>query len=477
LKNSQVAVAAPKPQLQTPTAPRLSKADVAKMFETFNLAVTQAKQQFVDKRDEGDMYVAAGNAMRRAFPPPQLVSSAGQAEARPPASDGGRGDIDSVYETALAIMNARSSGDEDAHIVEVAINGAMASLDPHSGYMNPATYREMQTRGTFGGVGTEVTFTDGLLKVVAPIDDSPAMRAGVRANDVIVSIDDAPVQGLTLNQAVEKMRGPVNSRVKLKIVRPSVENPIEFTIVRDTIRVRAVRWRVEGGDIGYVRITSFNEQTEEAFRQALSEISRQIANDNLKGYIIDLRNNSGGLLNTVIAVADDLLERGEIVSIRGRNDSQHYSAKSGDVSNGKKIVVLINGGTASGSEILAGALQDDKRATLLGTRSFGKGSIQTIIPLGTDKGALRLTTSRYFTPSGSSIQAKGIVPDVEVLQNEPDDAKKSKPIGEATLSGHLPGRGVEQVASQSYVPPDPGDDKALIAAANLLRSGPNRSSR
>jgi carboxyl-terminal processing protease len=295
------------------------------------------------------------------------------------------------------------------------------------------------------------------------------MRAGIRANDVIVSIDDQPVQGLTLSQAVERMRGPVGSKVTLKIVRPNVSDPLFITIVRDTIRVRAVRWYIDGGDVGYIRITSFNEQTEDAFRQAIAGIANQVSNDNLKGYIIDLRNNPGGLLEKVIAVSDDVLERGEIVSLKMRTDTQRYAAKPGDLTRGKKIIVLINGGTASGSEILAGALQDNKRATLIGTRSFGKGSTQTIIPLGTDQGALRLTTARYFTPSGTSIQARGIMPDLEVLQDEPESAKKAKPIGEATLSGHLPGRGAEQVASQSYVPIEPRDDKALIAAGNMLR--------
>ncbi len=470
LKSTKVAVAAPAPQPQrAPSAPRLSRGDVEKMFGPLNQALTQVRQSYIDKRDEKDILIAANKAMTRAFPAPQAVSSAGSADMRAP--DGGKGDLNSVYDTALAIMNAQPSNKEDAHIVEVAINGALASLDPHSSYMNAQAYRDMQTqsRGTFGGVGTEVTLSDGLLKVVAPIDDAPAMRAGVRANDVIVSIDDQPTQGLTLSQAVERMRGPVGSKVTLKILRPNISDPLLVTIVRDTIRVRAVRWYIDGGDIGYIRISSFNEQTEEAFKQAISGISNQVSNDNLKGYIIDLRNNPGGLLDKVLAVTDDVLERGEIVSLRGRTDTQKYAAKPGDLTRGKRIVVLINGGTASGSEILAGALQDNKRATLIGTRSFGKGSIQTIIPLGADQGALRLTTARYFTPSGTSIQAKGITPDLEVLQDEPEAAKKAKPIGEATLSGHLPGRGAEQVASQSYVPPDPRDDKALVAAGNALR--------
>ena len=481
LKNSQLALATPKPAPVTrPAAPRLTKADVVKLFEPFNLAITQVEKNYVDPRDDRDLYVAASGAMRRAFPPAQQVSSAGQPEMRSAGNDNSRGDLNSVYETALAIMNERPSGSEDVHIVEVALNGMLASLDPHSNYMDANAYRDMQTqtRGTFGGVGLEVTMADGLLKVVSPIDGAPAAKAGVLANDVIVSIDDAPVQGLTLNQAVERMRGPVNSRVKLKIVRQKLENPFEVTIVRDTIRVVAVRSRVEGGDVGYIRITMFNEQTDDSFKQAVADITRQVVNDNLKGYVIDLRNNPGGLLTGVVSVSDELLERGEIVSTRGRNaqNNQHISAKPGDLSKGKRIVVLINGGTASGSEILAGALQDNKRATIIGTRSFGKGSIHTILPLGTDRGALRLTTARYFTPSGTSIQAKGIVPDIEVLQDEPDDVKKKgSPRGEATLTGHLHGQGVEQVASQSYVPPDPKDDKALTAAVNLLHTAQART--
>jgi carboxyl-terminal processing protease len=482
LKSSQLALAKPKavtPETR-PIAPRLAKADVAKLFEPFNLTVAQVEKNYVEKRDDRDMFVAASAAMRRAFPPAQQVSSAGQPEPRPAANDNAKGDLNSVYETALAIMNERPSNSEDAHIVGVAINGALAALDPHSSYMDPQAYRDMQiqTRGTFGGVGIEVTMADGLLKVVAAIDDTPAAKAGILANDVIVGIDDAPVQGLTLNQAVEKMRGPVNSRIKLKIVRQKLENPLEISIVRDTIRIRAVRWHVEGSDVGYIRITTFNEQTNESFTQAVAEITRQVANDNLKGYIIDLRNNPGGLLNEVVSVSDALLDHGDIVTTRGRNveETQRFTAKPGDLSKGKRLLVLINGGTASGSEILAGALQDNKRAMIIGTRSFGKGSTQTIIPLGTDRGALRLTTARYFTPSGTSIQAKGIVPDIEVLQDEPDDVKKKRsPIGEATLSGHLAGQGVEQIASQSYVPPDPKDDKALTTAVNLLHTAQVRT--
>jgi carboxyl-terminal processing protease len=382
---------------------------------------------------------------------------------------------DAVYDTALAIMNEQPTNSEDSRIVGVAINGALASLDPHSSYMNPTEYADMQTqtRGSFGGVGLEVTMDNGLIKVVSPTDEAPAAKAGILANDVVVSIDDESAQGLTLSQAVRKMRGPIGSKVRLRVIRPKQDLPIDYTIVRDTIRVTAVRWRVEN-DVGYIRITTFNEQTDQGFRQAIGEISKQIANDNLKGYVVDLRNNPGGLLKAVISVSDELLDRGEIVSMRGRtaNEMQRFSAKPGDLCKGKRVVVLINGGTASGSEILAGALQDNKRATLVGTRSFGNGSIQSFFPLDGGNGALRLTTSRYFTPSGNSIQAKGIIPDIEVLQDEPEDVKKKNaPAGEATLNRHLPGQGVEQVASQSYIPPDVKNDKALITAVALLHKG------
>lgn len=480
LRNSQVAVVPPKaaPAETRPSMPRLSKTDIVKVFEPFTQTVALVDKNYVDKRDDRDMFIAAVKAMHRAFPPPQQVSAAGQPDIRSVANDNGKGDLDSVYDSALAIMNDRPPGDDDTKVVELAINGALAALDPHSGYMNAAAFRDMQTqtRGTFGGLGIEVTMSDGLVKVVSPIDDSPGAKAGLLASDLIVKIDETLVQGLTLNQAVEKLRGPVGTKVKLKVVRQSVEHPIEFTITRDMIRVRAVRWRIESGDVGYVRITQFNQQADDSFKQALAEVSREVSNDNLKGYIIDLRNSPGGLLDQVIKVADEVLDRGEIVSTRGRSteNTQRFSAKPGDLTRGKRLVVLINGGTASGSEILAGALQDHKRATIIGTRSFGKGSIQTIIPLGTDRGALRLTTARYYTPSGNSIQARGIVPDIEVIQDEPDDTKQKRtPSGEAALGGHLPGQGVEQVASPSYVPPDPKDDKALTAAVNLLHRGQN----
>ena len=363
---------------------------------------------------------------------------------------------------------------DDSKLVESAISGMLTGLDPHSSYMDAKSFKDMQvqTRGEFGGLGIEVTMEDGLIKVVSPIDDTPASKAGIQANDIITNLDDEAVQGLTLNQAVDKMRGPVNTKIKLKIIRKGQDNPIEVTLTRDNIRVRSVRARVESDDIGYIRITPFNEQTTEGLKREIASLTKQIGEDKLKGFILDLRNNPGGLLEEAVTVSDAFLERGEIVSTRGRNaeETQRRVAHSGDLTKGKKVIVLINGGSASASEIVAGALQDHKRATLIGTRSFGKGSVQTIIPLGSGNGALRLTTARYFTPSGKSIQAKGITPDIEVLQDVPDELKsRTDTKGEASLRGHLKGdAGKEQTGSQSYVPPDAKDDKALKMADDLL---------
>ena len=360
----------------------------------------------------------------------------------------------------------------DSKLVESAISGMLQGLDPHSSYMDAKSFRDMtvQTRGEFGGLGIEVTMEDGLVKVVSPIDDTPASKAGILANDLIVQLDDENVQGLTLNQAVEKMRGPVNTKIKLKVIRKGQDKPLEITLTRENIRVRPVRARVEQDDIAYIRITSFNEQTTEGLKREIANLQNQLG-DKLKGFIIDMRNNPGGLLEEAVTVSDAFLDRGEIVSTRGRNteETQRRGAKSGDLTKGKPIMVLINGGSASASEIVAGALQDHKRATLIGTRSFGKGSVQTIIPLGQGNGALRLTTARYYTPSGKSIQAKGIIPDIEVLQDVPEELKaRTDTKGEASLRGHLKADGDEQTGSQSYVPPDPKDDKALKMAADLL---------
>ena len=364
---------------------------------------------------------------------------------------------------------------DDSKLIESAINGMLTGLDPHSIYMDPKSFRDMEAEdgGEFGGLGMEVTMEDGVIKVVTPIDETPAAKAGILANDLIVKVDDDPVQGMTLNQAVEKMRGRANTKVKLTIMRKGQDKPVEVSLTREIIRVRSVRSNVDGDDVGYIRMTQFTEQTTEELKKAVADITARISKDKLKGYVLDLRNNPGGLLDQAISVSSAFIQRGEIVSTRGRNpdETQSFTAKGGDLTKGKRLIVLINGGSASASEIVAGALQDQKRATILGSRSFGKGSVQTIIPLGSDNGALQLTTARYYTPSGRSIQAKGIVPDIEVLQNLPDDIKADTSTeGEASLRGHLKGdAGKEQAGSQSYIPPDEKNDKALTMAEELLR--------
>jgi carboxyl-terminal processing protease len=363
---------------------------------------------------------------------------------------------------------------DDAKLVEGAINGMITSLDPHSRYMNDSAWREMQetTHGEFGGLGIEVTMEDGLVKVVAPIDGTPAAKAGIMSGDLVTQIDDEAVQGLTLEQAVNKMKGAPNTKTKLTIVRKNADVPINVTIVREIIRVRPVSYHTDGGNIGYIRISSFSEQTTDELKKAINDISRQIPSQNLAGYVLDLRNNPGGLLDQAVSVSSAFMTRGEVVSTRGRRpeETQRFAARGGDLTKGKAVVVLINGGSASASEIVAGALHDHKRATLIGTRSFGKGSVQTIIPLGPGNGALALTTARYFTPSGRSIQAQGISPDIEILQDVPDELKGRAEIkGEASMRGHLSAEGAEQTGSQSYVPPNEKDDKALAAAYNVLR--------
>src|SRR5579884_3802830 len=311
----------------------------------------------------------------------------------------------------------------DETLIEGAINGMLTSLDPHSNYLNAKNFSDMkvQTRGEFGGLGIEVSMENGLVKVVSPIDDTPAARAGLKPGDYITQLNGVPVQGMTLPEAVEKMRGPENSEITLTIRREGRE-PFDVKLVRAKIKIQSVRSHLVGGNIGYIRITSFNEQTDVGLNAAMKSLKSQAINK-LVGIVLDLRNNPGGLLDQAVAVSDAFLDKGEIVSTRGRRseDAQRYNARPGDIASGLPIAVLINGGSASASEIVAGALQDHHRAILVGTRSFGKGSVQTIIPLP-GHGAMRLTTARYYTPSGRSIQAKGIDPDIIV-----DAAKIEKP--------------------------------------------------
>ena len=305
----------------------------------------------------------------------------------------------------------------DREVVESAINGMLQGLDPHSSYMNARSFRDMQvqTRGEFGGLGIEVSQEGGYVKVISPIDDTPAARAGVKPGDLITHLNGSSVQGLTLQEAVEQMRGERGTTIKLTIRRAGTEAPIELSLTRDVIRPQVARFRMEGNDVGYVRLSSFNEQTDAALRRAVTSL-RQQAGNNLKGLILDLRNNPGGLLDQAVQVSDDFLEQGEIVSTRARraDEGQRWNAKPGDITDGLRVVVLVNGGSASASEIVAGALQDHRRAIVLGTRSFGKGSVQPVMPIP-GNGAIRLTTARYYTPSGRSIQATGINPDIEVL--------------------------------------------------------------
>jgi carboxyl-terminal processing protease len=368
---------------------------------------------------------------------------------------------------------------DDLALIESAIDGMLTSLDPHSSYLSAKDFKDMQvqTSGKFGGLGIEVTMEEGIIKVVSPIDDTPAARAGVLAGDLIIAIDGETVQGLNLNQAVDRMRGAINTPISLTIKREGVQKPFDVRLVRDVITIHSVRSREEG-DIGYIRITTFNEQTFDGLKEAIDEIDEEIGRDKVRGYVVDLRNNPGGLLDQAISVSDAFLDRGEIVSTRGRHaeETRRHSAHSGDLAAGKPVIVLINGGSASASEIVAGALQDHGRATVVGTRSFGKGSVQTIIPLGSN-GALRLTTARYFTPAGRSIQAKGIDPDIEVIQELPPELAEQQdvePRGEASLRGHLTGEEVpegaeEESGSLAYVPPEPENDKQLIYAFDLLR--------
>jgi carboxyl-terminal processing protease len=363
---------------------------------------------------------------------------------------------------------------EEKKLVESAINGMLASLDPHSSYLNPEAAKDMrvQTRGEFGGLGIEVTMENELVKVIAPIEDTPAARAGVMAGDLIAEIDGEEVRGLTLPEAVDKMRGAVNTPIDLTIVREGAAEPIKLTIVRDVIKVKAVRHRVEQ-DVGYIKINSFTEKTFDDLQAAIDQIRKEIPADTLKGYVLDLRLNPGGLLDQAVSVSDTFLERGEIVSTRGREarNITRFDARAGDRLDGKPMIVLVNGGSASASEIVAGALQDHRRATILGTQTFGKGSVQTIIPLA-ESGALRLTTALYYTPAGTSIQGKGITPDIKVEQPLPDELLgRDVSRGESELKGHIQGSEEDEAGSGSaaYVPPEAKDDVQLNYALDLLR--------
>ena len=366
----------------------------------------------------------------------------------------------------------------EEEMIEAAISGMLAALDPHSSYLNPKNFKDMQvnTRGEFGGLGIQVTMEEGFVKVISPIDDTPAFRAGIEAGDIITQLDGESVQGMTLTQAVDKMRGKIGSDIKITIVREGRE-PFDVTLTRSVIKITSVRSHAEG-NIGYVRITSFNEQTDSNLQRAIEKLRSDIG-DKFAGLVLDLRNNPGGLLDQAVAVSDAFLDQGEIVSTRSRKpeDTQRFNARAGDLISGLPIVVLINGGSASASEIVAGALQDHRRAVLLGTKSFGKGSVQTIMPLS-GNGAMRLTTARYYTPSGRSIQAKGIDPDIEVKQSKIEELVPSRPRrSEADLRGALDAdtkpaadpEATDQLADGETVSEDKQVDYQLSRAVDLIR--------
>jgi len=350
----------------------------------------------------------------------------------------------------------------------------VSSLDPHSSYMNARNYGDMQvtTSGQFGGVGVQIQMEDGLIKVVTPIDGTPAAKAGIKSGDRIGAVDGVSIVGMSQDESIDKMRGAVGSKVTLTIIREGEKKPFDVTLIRSNVQVDATTFRREG-DVGYIRMPGFNQQTAPGLERAVRELKKQIG-PGIKGYVLDLRNNPGGLLDQAIQVSDDFLAGGEVVSTRGRHadDTQRYDAKSGDITEGKKVVVLINAGTASASEIVSGALQDHKRATIVGMTSFGKGSVQTIIPLANGGGALRLTTARYYTPSGHSIQAQGIIPDIQVAQGDEDNIPKLARQSEADLHGHLAGEPLPpKRVNAPVIKPAPGkkfDDFQLSYALDLV---------
>jgi carboxyl-terminal processing protease len=401
----------------------------------------------------------------------------------PPVKPGAsiNGELDLLGKVIRQVHDNYVDVPNDKTMFEGAINGMLTSLDPHSSYMTEEqlSAAEVEFVGEFGGLGLEVTADDGLIKVVSALDDTPASRAGLRANDIITEIDGDLVEELPLEKAVDRLHGAPGSTVDLTVARKGSDAPLHLKLKREVIRINPVKWHVEG-DVGYIRLSTFSEQTSSGLEKAVAALTSDIGS-NLKGYVIDLRNNPGGLVDQAVAVTDDLLGSGTILSIKGRHraDDERMTATPGDIAAGKPIVVLINAGTASAAEIVTGALQDDKRAAVVGTRSFGKGTVQTIVPLGEGKGALRMTTARYFTPSGRSIQAKGIEPDHVVDEKLPDDPKLREVANQApnerSLANHLKNPGGDDDAadghpSLSYVPEDTKLDTQLQYALTLLHS-------
>lgn len=388
-------------------------------------------------------------------------------------------DLRTFTEVFAKIKNDYVEPIEDKALLENAIRGMLTGLDPHSSYLVPDDYQELQagTSGEFGGLGIEVGMEDGFVKVIAPIDDTPAQRAGVEAGDLVIRLDDTPVKGMSLGEAVKVMRGQPGTDIVLTIVREGIDRPIRITITRDVIRVTSVRSRPLEPGYGYIRISQFQLRTGESLREAVDKLREEAGDDDLKGLVLDLRNNPGGVLNAAVSVSDAFLEKGIIVYTEGRMDDAKltFSAKGSDILDGIPLVVLVNAGSASASEIVAGALQDHGRAVIMGEKTFGKGSVQTILPLGNGS-ALKLTTARYYTPSGTSIQARGIVPDISIDRVRVSQIDSGQGVKEADLARHLESEGDESdfdAAQQSQQ--DAGEvplaqrDYALFEALNLLK--------
>ena len=387
-------------------------------------------------------------------------------------------DLRTFTEVFARIKNDYVEPVEDKALLENAIRGMLTGLDPHSSYLIPDDYQELQagTSGEFGGLGIEVGMEDGFVKVIAPIDDTPAQRAGVEAGDLVIRLDDTPVKGMSLSDAVKVMRGAPGTDIVLTIVREGLDRPIRITITRDVIRVTSVRSRALEPGYGYVRISQFQLRTGESLREAVGELRQDAGDEDLKGLVLDLRNNPGGVLNAAVSVSDAFLSKGTIVYTEGRMDDAKltFSAKGSDILDGIPLVVLVNAGSASASEIVAGALQDHRRAVIMGEKTFGKGSVQTILPLGNGS-ALKLTTARYYTPSGISIQARGIVPDITLDRVRVSQLDVGQGVKEADLARHLDSDGEEEDfeaakrAQQEEEIPLAQRDFALYEALNLLK--------
>jgi len=403
-------------------------------------------------------------------------TSAPKSDKHPRTSEEIYKDLDFFGQVFDRIRSEYVDPPDEQALIRAAINGMLTSLDPHSSYMDPAEFDQTQqdTSGQFGGLGIEVTMEEGVIKVVSPIDDTPAQKAGILANDYIVELDGKSVQGISIDDAVAKMKGPIGTKIKLTVIREGQQKPLYFELTRDTIAQRVVKWSLEG-DVAVLRLARFTEQAYPGIQKAIKDIYAQNKDAPPKGIILDLRNNPGGLVDQAVYVSDAFLKEGAVVLTRGRTDSEstRYDAKPDDLDAklaDVPLVVLINGGSASAAEIVAGALQDHKRATLIGTRSFGKGSVQSIIHMG-DDGGIRLTTARYYTPNNRSIQAAGIQPDILITENVPDDLKgRDEILGEAGLNGQI-GGGTEQTAttgSSVYIPPDKKDDTQLQYAIRLI---------